>query len=53
MLNQVVLMGRLVADPEVRQAGGVNVCNFTLAVDRDFYSNGEKQTDFIDCVAWR
>ena len=56
MLNSIVLMGRLVADPELRSTtSGVAVCSFTVAVDRDFSGrNGaEKQTDFIDVVAWR
>ena len=56
MLNHIVLMGRLTRDPELRQTqSGVNVASFTLAVDRDFQSrdSGEKQTDFIDIVAWR
>ena len=56
MLNHIVIMGRLVRDPELRRTGsGVAVASFTLAVDRDFgkNENGEKETDFIDCVAWR
>ena len=56
MLNHITLMGRLVRDPELRRTGsGVAVASFTLAVDRDFgkNENGEKETDFIDCVAWR
>ena len=56
MLNKVILMGRLVRDPELRRtASGVAVASFTLAVDRDFSSkdSNEKETDFIDCVAWR
>ena len=55
MLNHIVLIGRLVKDPELRRTGsGVAVANFTLAVDRDFPGkDGEKQTDFIDIVAWR
>ena len=53
MLNHIVIMGRLTRDPELRRTGsGVAVASFTLAVDRDFTSN-EKETDFIDCVAWR
>jgi len=52
-MNEIVLMGRLTRDPELRTTGsGTPVCSFTLAVYRD-YNNGEKQTDFIDCVAWR
>ena len=56
MLNHIVLMGRLTRDPELRRTqSGVAVASFTLAVDRDFQSrdSGEKQTDFIDIVAWR
>ena len=54
-LNIIVLQGRLVRDPEMRSTqSGVAVASFTLAVDRDFGgSGGEKQTDFIDCTAWR
>ena len=55
MLNHIVIMGRLVRDPELRTTqSGVSVTSFTLAVDRDFKNpNGEKSTDFIDVVAWR
>ena len=56
MLNHVVIMGRLTRDPELRRtATGAAVTSFTVAVDRDFgkNENGEKETDFIDCVAWR
>lgn len=55
MLNQIVLMGRLTRDPELRHTqSGLSVTSFTIAVDRDFGQNGEeKQTDFIDIVAWR
>ena len=55
MLNHIVIMGRLTRDPELRRTGsGIAVTSFTLAVDRDFKSNGsEKETDFIECVAWR
>ena len=55
-LNIIVLQGRLVRDPEMRTTqSGVAVASFTLAVDRDFggKDGGEKQTDFIDCTAWR
>lgn len=54
MLNQIVIMGRLVRDPELRVTpSGKNVASFTVAVDRDYIpQNGEKETDFIDCVAW-
>jgi len=55
MLNNVVLMGRLVADPELRTtATNVSVTSFAIAVDRAFVKAGEeRQTDFIDIVAWR
>lgn len=55
MLNNVVLMGRLTAAPELKQtASGVSVTSFTLAVERSFVKQGEeRQADFIDCVAWR
>ena len=56
MLNRIVIMGRLTRDPELRRTGsGIAVASFTLAVDRDYTSkdSGEKETDFIDCVAWR
>lgn len=56
MLNHIVLMGRLTRDPELRRtASGVAVASFSLAVDRDFgkTESGEKETDFIDIVAWR
>ena len=56
MLNHIVIMGRLTRDPELRRTGtGVAVASFTVAVDRDFggREGGEKETDFIDCVAWR
>lgn len=50
-LNNVTIMGRLTRDPELRYTqSNTPVASFTLAVDRDF---GDKQTDFIDCVAWR
>jgi single-strand DNA-binding protein len=54
-MNKVILMGRLTADPELKQtASGVNVCNFTVAVDRRFTPQGqERQADFIPIVAWR
>ena len=55
MLNQVILMGRLTKDPELRTTGnGVSVVSFSIAVDRDIKGpNGERKTDFIDIVAWR
>ena len=55
MLNKIFIMGRLTRDPELRRTGsGTAVTSFSLAVDRDFKSqSGEKETDFIDIVAWR
>ncbi|MCG8499298.1 MAG: single-stranded DNA-binding protein [Firmicutes bacterium] len=55
MLNKVILMGRLTKDPELRYtASNIPVCNFTLAVDRNYARQGEeKQTDFIRIIAWR
>ena len=55
MLNAVAIMGRLVADPELRTTpAGANVCQFRIACDRDFAKQGEqRQADFIDIVAWR
>ena len=55
MLNKIVLMGRLTRDPELRKTGnGTAVTSFTLAVDRDYKpQDGERETDFIDIVAWR
>ena len=54
MLNHITIMGRLTKDPELRRTGsGIACTSFTLAVDRDYGNNGEKETDFIDCVAWR
>lgn len=55
MLNNVVIMGRLTADPELRQTPSKTpVCTFTVAVERRFSDrNGERQTDFLDVVAWK
>jgi len=56
MLNRIIIMGRLVRDPELRTTqSGIPVTSFTLAVDRDYKNrdSGEKSTDFIDVVAWR
>ena len=54
MLNVVVIMGRLTAQPELRTTGnGISVSSFSVAVDRSYQSGGERQTDFINCVAWR
>lgn len=55
MLNHIVLMGRLTRDPELRHTqSGTAVAGFSLAVERDFKGDtGDRETDFIDCVAWR
>ena len=54
MLNHIVIMGRITKDIELRKtASGVSVASFTVAVDRDYNPTGQKETDFIDCVAWR
>lgn len=54
MLNHITIMGRLTRDAELRRTGsGVAVASFTVAVDRDYSQDGQKETDFIDCVAWR
>ncbi len=55
MLNKIFIMGRLTRDPELRTTnGGTSVASFSLAVDRNYKgADGEKETDFIDCVAWR
>jgi single-strand DNA-binding protein len=56
MLNKVILMGRLTRDPEFRQTtSGVPVCRFSIAINRQFANKqtGERETDFVDCVAWR
>ena len=53
-LNKAILGGRLTADVELKQTpNGVSVCSFNLAVNRKFQKEGEQQTDFINCVAWR
>ena len=55
MLNTITISGRLVSDPELRRTGGgVAVASFTLAVERDYKdASGQRETDFIPCVAWR
>lgn len=55
MLNHITLMGRMTRDPELRYTPqNTAVTSFSLAVERDYQPGGtEKQTDFIDCVAWR
>lgn len=55
-MNRVTLIGRLTADPELRQTqSGVSSCRFTVAVDRKYADKdtGERQADFITCIAWR
>lgn len=54
-MNIVALVGRLTADPELRQTpNGTNVCSFSVAVNRQYAeANGERKADFINCVAWR
>lgn len=54
-MNNIVLIGRLVADPETRYTqSGIAVCNFRIAVDRKFKNaSGEREADFLNCVAWR
>ena len=54
MLNHIDIMGRLTRDPELRRTNsGKAVASFTVAVDRDFSQGDQKETDFIDCVAWQ
>ena len=54
MLNQAVLVGRIVREPELKETEKVNVTNITLAVPRSFKNqNGEYDTDFISCVLWK
>ena len=54
MLNKVILMGRFTKDPELRSTPqSVSVCNFRLAVTRNYKNGGNYESDFIDCVAWR
>lgn len=54
-MNKVILMGRLTKDPEVKQTpSNISVCSFSIAVDRRFKTqDGKRETDFINCVAWR
>ncbi len=54
-MNRVIIMGRLTADPELRQTqGGADVCRFTVAVNRNFKNaQGEYEADFISCTAWK
>lgn len=54
MINKAILVGRLTADPELRTTqSGISVCSFSVAVDRRYSAGGERQADFINCVAWR
>lgn len=55
MLNKVILVGRLTKEPELRKTpNNVSVCQFTIAVNRPFQNqNGERQADFINCMAWK
>ena len=55
MLNRIVLMGRLTKDPVLNytNANNIPVANFSLAVDRDYLKDGERETDFFDIVAWQ
>ena len=54
MLNRVILMGRLCADPEFRQTqSNIPVCRFRIAVNRQKDKNGNQEADFINCTAWR
>ncbi len=55
MLNYIAIMGRLTRDPELRRTqNGTAVCSFSIACDRDYKpENGERETDFIECVAWK
>lgn len=53
-MNKVILVGRLTRDPELRSTpSGVNVCSFSIAVNRRFAKEGQQNADFINCVAWR
>lgn len=53
-MNKVILVGNLARDPELRQTpNGISVARFTVAVNRRFSKDGQQQTDFINCVAWR
>lgn len=52
-MNKVILIGRLVADPEIRYTqSGKTVASYRLAVDRPFKQDGQQEADFINCVAW-
>lgn len=54
MLNNITIMGRLTREPEIRRTqSGTAVASFSIACERDFGNNGERETDFFDCVAWK
>lgn len=54
MLNSTILLGRICNDLELKSTqSGTEILNFTIACDRKFQSQGEKKTDFIDCIAWK
>lgn len=54
MINKAILVGRLTADPELKQTpSGISVTRFSVACDRPYSSNGERKADFINCIAWR
>ena len=53
-MNKVLLMGRLTKEPELKYVGdNIPICNFSIAVDRKYKKDGQKETDFFNCVAWR
>lgn len=53
-MNKVILMGRLTADPQLKQtANGIQLCNFSIAVNRRFAKEGQQLADFINCTSWR
>jgi single-strand DNA-binding protein len=53
-MNKVILMGRLTRDIELKQtASGISYAKFSIAVDRRYSKNGQKETDFVNCTAWR
>lgn len=53
-MNKVIMMGRLTRDPELRNTtSGIEVANFSIAIDRYAKKGEEKKTDFFDCIAWR
>ena len=54
MLNRVILMGRLTNEPDYRQTqGGTSYARFTMAIERDYSKDGNRETDFLDVLAWR